>query len=188
MELYELRRLILSGWVDFIEHGTTVDLNPTSSSVLPDDDPIENWTDATLGSALGVDFDKKEKTDEVVRPSEEGDWEQEDFTRVLADYLDIELENHSEPIFRLLFGMKQKMTGTTGQRIYAHRGDRSINGWLRLRGKNQDGTDMIVAKIEVKMMLKSYPGWKVDAPYPVVRFQVKNNALNDIIDTEVLAA
>lgn len=98
------------------------------------------------------------------------------------------LSKHSEPIYRLLFGLKNKLTGATGQKAFENSGDREITGWLRLRGVGPNGEALVVAKIEVKMRLENYPGWSKDATFPEVKLEVINNTLNDLIDSNVLVA
>lgn len=186
--LYNLQKHVMGGFADFIPHGTMVDLNSTSSLIQPDDDPIENWTDANLGDVLEVSFDTDKQEDEIHVPSASGDYVKETEYRVYADYIDLKLKSHNDLIFQLLFGLNNKLTGATGQQVFENRGDRSITGWVRLRGKARGGTDIVLTKIEVKLSLKEYPGWTKDTTYPVVRFEVIDNALNDMIDTDILAA
>ena len=185
--LYNLQKHIIGGFADFIEHGTTVDGTPTSPSVQPDDDPIANWTDSNLGCVTNVKFETKKQDDPDLCPSESGGYIEESDSRVIADYLDLTLKAHSEPIYRLLFGLPSKLTGATGQVPFSDRGERSITGWLRFRAVGTNGEALVIAKVECKLMLQSYPDWNGNsAARPVVRMEVKGNTLNDLIDDEIL--
>lgn len=184
---YNLQRHVIGGFLDFIPHGSTVDSATTSALIQPDDAPITNWTDYNMGCVLNVKFDKKTQEDPDLCPVESGGYEEESNTRVIADYIDCTLKTHSEPIFRLLFGLNQKLTGATGQTPFENLGERQITGWARFRGVGGSGQALVIAKLEVKLSLMEYPDWNgSSAVRPIVRLQVKSNALNDLIDDGIL--
>lgn len=186
---YNLQKHIIGGFVDFIPHGETVDAQTTSATVQPDDDPITNWTDYNLGCVLNVSFNKEVQDDPDLCPSESGGYYRESDERVVADFIDLTLKAHSEPIYRLLFGLNQKLTGLTGQTPYEDKGERSITGWVRFRGVGTNAEALILMKVEAKLMLLEYPDWNGQAAArPVVRLDIKDNSLNDLIDDEILTA
>lgn len=186
--MYKLQKQVIGGFLDFIPHGETVDTETTGPTVLPDDDPIENWTEYSLGCVEQVQFEKEEETDEDYCPSETGGYRKEKEMRIVSDSILFTLQQHSEPIFRLLLGLNQKMTGATGQKIFENTGDRQITGWIRMRGVGKAGEALVLAKIEVKLRLSDYPGWSRESTKPVISCEVIDNDLNDIIDDEVLTA
>ena len=130
---YYLQKRIIGGFADFIPHGETVDALTTSPTVIPDDDPITNWTDYNLGCVQEVQFDSETEDEEDYCPAETGGYSKSITRTTVRDTMTLTLKDHSEPIFRLLFGLNQKLTGLTGQQPFENLGDREITGWLRLR-------------------------------------------------------
>lgn len=186
--MFKLQKQVIGGFADFIPHGESVDTVTTGPAAQPDDDPVENWTDYSLGCIEQVAFEKEEESDEDYCPQETGGYRKVKEMRVVSDTIKLTLQQHSEPIFRLIFGLKDKMTGATGQQPFSNSGDRQISGWLRLRGIGKDGEALVLAKVEVKLRVQEYPGWSRESTKPVVSCEVIGNALNDLVDDEVLVA
>jgi hypothetical protein len=185
---YYLQKRIIGGFADFIPHGETVDALTTSPLVIPDDDPITNWTDYSLGCIQEVQFDSETEDEEDYCPAETGGYSKSITRTTVRDTMTLTLKDHSEPIFRLLFGLNQKLTGLTGQQPFENLGDREITGWLRLRGVGSAAEALAIVKVEVKMRISDYPGWSQTAAKPVVEMEVIANTLNDLTDDAILAA
>ena len=143
---YYLQKRIIGGFADFIPHGETVDALTTSPTVIPDDDPIENWTDYNLGCVQDVQFDSETEDEEDYCPAETGGYSKTITRTTVRDTMTLTLKDHSEPIFRLLFGLNQKLTGATGQQPFENLGDREITGWLRLRGVGSAAEALAIVK------------------------------------------
>lgn len=187
---YYLQKRIIGAFVDFIPHGETVDAIVTSPVLIPDEAPEENWTDYNMGCAQDVQFESETEDDEDYCPALTGGYSKSITRTTVRDEIIVTLKDHSEPVFRLLFGLNQKLTGVTGQQPFENLGDREITGWLRLRGIGAAGSTsetLANVKVEVKMRISDYPGWTKDATKPVVAFEVISNTFNDLIDDGVLA-
>ena len=186
---YYLQKRIIGGFADFIPHGETVDGQTTSSTVLPDDDwTTGEWADYNLGCVQEVQFNVETEDDEDYCPSETGGYSKTITRTTVRDEIQLTLKDHSEPVFRLLFGLNQKLTGLTGQQPFENLGERAITGWLRLRGVGSAAEALVISKIEVKLSISDYPGWTREAARPVVACEVITNTLNDFIDDAVLTA
>lgn len=181
-----LQKLLIGAFVDFIPHGSTVDAETTSPLVQPDDDPIANWTEFNLGCITQAVPGTETQDDPDLCPTDDGHYRRISDIKVISDYWDITLKNHNDLIFQLLLGLKQGLTGVTGQEPYENTGDRKIVGWARMRARAGTTTDKILMKFECVMRIQNYEGFRGEsATRPVVRLEVLSNGLNDIIDDEI---
>ena len=165
---YNLQKLILGGFLFFVEKGETIDNITVDPETYPDTDPAENWN--SLGCVSEVNFNKETETDTDYCPSPAGGYNKEDDEVVVSDNIEFITRAHSEPYWRMLLGLNNKIVDGTAQTPFANK-RRYIEGWLKIQGRAQDGADRVVMNIYGRLTINDNPKWSKDATKPALKFQ-----------------
>lgn len=185
-----LRKELIGGVVSFVEAGTEfldaatplVVSKTVKPSAIIDPSP---WY--SLGKTIEVGFDTKTNSDtltsfcpEICRYIEEED------ILAVSDKIKFQVREHSEHVYRLLFGIAAKLPtdGTTAVVPYGEQ-VREIEGWLQMQGRSaRDATNRTVFDVWVKLRLSAYPGWKKETTIPEFTAEVVATELNSQIFME----
>ena len=182
MPNFKLQRLIMSGFVGFAESGKTIDGVTVSDLARPDTTPADNF--GTLGCIEQVSFDQDVETEDDYCPLASGNgYIKETFNNVVADYMDFTLKNHSEHVFRLLFGAPAEIVDGTAFKPFDVQ-TREIFGWINFQARG-GGNTLLDGFIWGKLTLQDYPGFSKDATKPVLRFQVLESTLNQLTPASI---
>lgn len=165
---YNLEKLVIGGFLFFVESGKTIDAITVDKDTYPDVDPITNWN--SLGCISEVNFEPETETDTDYCPDPAGGYTKEDDERVVRDLIKFVTREHSEPFWRLLLGLNNEIVNGTAQTPLANN-QRYIEGWLKVQGRADDGSDRIVMNIWGRLSLDANPKWSKDPTKPALKFQ-----------------
>lgn len=138
-----LSEIIIGGFAYFVEAGLTVDAQTIGPSVKPDNDPLSNWTDHTLGTVLNFKPDNVKIDSPYLEPQPSGGHALKNRSFVTQDFLVIQTREMSELVWRLQMGLTAQIAEGTAQTPGLEL-DRKIQGWLRLQGRNLTGYDRFI--------------------------------------------
>jgi hypothetical protein len=185
--MYNLQKLILGAFASFVEDGTSVGDPPNTvgADFFPSaDDYSEAWN--SLGCVSQSSLEPKVETDIVSCPSPAGGYIEEETENVVADVIKLSLRDHSEPIFRMIWGLTAPVEDGTPVAPFANK-DRFVKGWLNFTLRGQDGQDRIVAALYGKLRMDANPTWSKDPTKPAVKFQVLYSPIAAIVPDQVEA-
>ena len=165
---YKLEKLIIGGFLFFAEKGETIDAITVDADAYPDTDPIENWN--PLGCVSEVNFNKDTETDTDYCPSPSGGYDKNEEEVVVADYIEFITRAHFEPYWRMLLGVRDKIVNGTAQTPFAEK-SRIIEGWLKIQGRAQDGSDRVVMNVYGQLSINDNPKWSKDSTKPALKFK-----------------
>lgn len=172
------QKLIIGAFIGVAEQGDLVDGVTVSKTAFPDNDPATNYTD--IGCVQDVQFSFDEEEEEDYCPNVSGNGYTKEVTKIItADYMDLTVRDHTEMVFRMLFGKSGKIVNGTPFKPWDV-SDRSIYVVLRIgaKGGGNDLIDGTASFIYGKLTLQDYPGWSRETTRPVVRFQKLDSTLN----------
>jgi len=178
-----IQKLIIGAFVSIAEEGQEIDSITVSNLARPDTDPSTNYTE--LGCIQGVDFDMDVEEDEDFCPNESGfGYTKETDKNIVSDYMIFSLRDHSEQVFRLLFGKEGGaiVDGTAFTPFEDTR--REIRCWLHLQAKSNGNTNIDMFQYG-KLTLEEYPGWSKDYTKPQLKFQRLSSPLNEITPSAI---
>jgi hypothetical protein len=178
-----VERLLLGAFAYFLESGTTVDSTIVAAETVvspaagkPDAVPTTNWT--ALGDVEMAKFSVVESEEKYLVPSAAGGYDERVEKRVIADLLDLKLQQGNEFTARLMAGAAAVVLGTA-QAAHAVR-DRYVEGWLRIQARKQGGTDLFLLDWWCQMRLKEIPEISDKVPRPTLEFRKLYSSLNSV--------
>lgn len=180
----KLEKTTIGGFLYFVESGKTIDATVVSAAAYPDVDPITNWD--SLGCIQEVNFEAEKETDTDYCPSASGGYDKVDDERVVRDLLKFVTREQSEPVWRMMLGLNAQIVNGTAQTPFAN-GKRYIEGWLKVQGRADDGTDRIVMNIWGRLSLDANPKWSKDPTKPALTFQKLYSAIATVEPTSIVA-
>lgn len=148
-----LEELFLGSFAYLIPLGVTVDAAVVSATSKPDGDPTTNWTDYSLGSVMSFVPGVEEQDNSYMAPSAFGAWEKRPRKRVIADYIDLKTREMGELLLRLQFGLPAEIALGTAQTIFGS-SSRSVDGWLKFHIRKEDGKDLSIGDVLVRVELR----------------------------------
>lgn len=159
---------LIGGFAYAVENGTTVDNDTVSTTYLPDVTPVDNWP--WMGCIEAVRFSDERSTDPIACPKATGGYEILDREKVDKVYIDLVLRNANEWTKRLQYGLGAAIVAGTAQTPFTETLP-EITGWLKLQGRQQDGTDAVRMDVWCKFRLQEIPNWENSYGKPVLRCQ-----------------
>lgn len=180
----KLEKLVIGGFLSFVESGKTVDTVTVSKDAFPDDDPAENWD--SLGCISEVNMEVETETDTDYCPSVTGGYDKIDDERAVRDVIKFQTKDLSEPFWRLQFGLTAEIAEGVAQMPFAQ-ANRHIEGWLKVQAVADvdNGGDRIVAKIWGRLSIDSNPKWSKDATKPAMKFQALYSPIATLTPTSI---
>ncbi len=172
--MYNLKREIIGTFLFFAEQGSVVDGITVDVNAFPDVDPESNWNSLGCVSEFNVETDD-EGEDEYC-PAPTGGYIKETIPNIVADYLDFQVRDHSEPIWRMMMGLTAEAVDGVEQVPFSDT-QREIFGWLKVQGRGRDGRDRIVMNVYGKITLNSSLQWSRNVTRPELRFQVLSSPI-----------
>jgi hypothetical protein len=176
-------RLLLGAFAYFLESGTTVDSITVAAETVvspaagkPDAVPTSNWV--TLGDVEMAKFTTVEAEEKYLVPSAAGGYDEKVEKRVIADLLELKLQQSNEFVARLVAGAGAITLGTA-QAAHAVR-DRYVEGWLRIQARKQGGTDHFLLDWWCQMRLKDIPEISEKTQRPTLEFRKLYSTLNSV--------
>ena len=182
---YKLEKLVIGGFLYFVESGTLVDGVTVDENAFPDVDPIDNWN--SLGFITEVNPETEKETDTDYCPSPAGGYEKVDDERVVADYWKFITREHSEPFWRMLLGLRNEIQNGVAQTPLDEK-RRYIDGWLKVQARADDGVDRLVMNIYGRLSLDANPKWSKDPTKPALSFQKLYSAVATVEPNGIVAA
>lgn len=164
----KLEKLIIGGFVYFVEEGDVIDTTTVGIAAYPDVDPIENWEN--MGNVSEVNFDKETETDTDYDPSPAGGYDKINDETVVADIIKFITKQMSEPVWRMKLGLKNKIVDGVAQTPFNEK-RRKIRGWLKVQGRGNDGSDRVIMNVYGDISLDANPKWSKDPTKPGLKFQ-----------------
>ncbi len=174
---YLNEKLIIGAFASFVETGTSYGdpANTVSKQMYPNADTFpEAWS--SLGCILDSSPETEVDTDEDYCPDEGGRYRKETSETVVRDILKLSLKTHSEPIHRLILGKEGAIVDGQAFTPFAAR-DRSIDGWILLQLRGDDGNDRVVMALYGKLRLDAAPKWSKDPTKPAVEFEIVRSTI-----------
>lgn len=147
-----VEKQVLGGFAFVLLAGEVVDTLTVSATVKPDTSPLTNWKQ--MGCIKSVAFETKTKDYTTECPSETGGYSEEPEMVVIRDSIILESDHMSDIVQRLQFGLTGAPTPGTSQAVFEN-ASRKLQGWLKLQGRQLDGTDMILLDVWCEITLKS---------------------------------
>lgn len=183
--MYLLKKELIGAFMGFVPTGSIVDGITVGIDAYPDVDPAENWND--LGCIQEVNFETETEPDTDYCPSPSGGYDKDDDENVVADTLNFISRDHSEPIWRMLMGLKNPAVNGVAQAPFAE-SRRYIEGWLKVQGRGTDGTDRIVMNVYGRLSLDGTPKWSKDPTKPALKFKVRTSPIATVTPQGISAA
>lgn len=179
-----VERILAGGFAFFLEAGTTVDSITVAAETVanppagkPDTTPTTNWT--ALGDVESAKFSTVTAEEKYLVPVAYGGYDEQIEKRVIADLLEIKIQQANEFVHRLASGAASVITQGTAQAAHTVR-DRKLTGWLRLQARRQAGTDLFVLDWWAEMRLKDVPEISDKTWRPVLEFRKLYSTLNAV--------
>lgn len=181
---YFTRDEILGAHLSLFEIGASVGDPPivVSDSVLPDFETTpELLADYKIGCIPEAAPDIETESQERYCPREEADgggYSKATNDIVVADFWDFTLNDFSEPVYRLIFGLPAKIEDGVDQVSYT-KSDRVIEAWGVLRLVSHHAGERRALKVlRLQVRMKEMPKFSKDISRPVIRCRVVANSLN----------
>lgn len=160
---------IIGGFAYFVEAGLTVDAQTIAATVKPDNDPLTNWTDATLGTILNFKFGEETSDASYMEVQPSGGYAKKNRKFVTQDFLILQTREMSEIVWRHQMGIAAIIAEGTAQTPGAKL-DRKIEGWLRIQGRNLTGTDRFLIDWWCECRLDNSNAFDEKVVTPTLRF------------------
>lgn len=175
-----LTELVIGGFAYFVESGKTVDSQTVSSTVKPDTDPATNWTDSTLGTILNFKLGTESIDASYLAPLASGGYGKINRKLVTQDFITLKTREMGELVHRLQMGLTAEIAKGTAQ-TPGLATERKVLGWLRIQGRQLDGTDRFIVDGWCEATLEETGEFNDKVVEPVLRFTfVKGVAGNSI--------
>lgn len=163
--------------MSFVEAGKTIDGVVVGSDAYPDVDPVENWS--SLGCISETNFNTETETDTDYCPSPSGGYDKDDDETVVGDILNFATREHSEPVWRMLLGLKDEIANGVSQTPMAET-RRFVEGWIKVQGRGSDGSDRVVMNLYGRLYLDGSPKWSKDPTKPALKFVKRYSAISTV--------
>jgi hypothetical protein len=174
----KLEKLIIGNFASFVEKGTVVGENTVDSGFYPEDEEdLDAWS--SLGCVLDATPEPEVETDSDYCPDAAGGYRKEDTDNVVKDVIKMTLKCHSEPIWRMILGVKAKLVNGTPQTPFANK-DRFVEGWLNIEQRAQDGVARTLMVIYGRLKIDANPSWSKDPTKPSVRFEILTSSIASV--------
>lgn len=174
---FRLEKLIIGNFASFVEAGTVV--GEEENLVGPDfypEDTEDLGVYGSLGCVLEAEPEVTEEDDPDYCPSLAGGYDLEEDPTVVKDVIKMSLKCHSEPIWRLIWGFKNKIVNGTPQTPFGSK-KRYVEGWLIFEQRAGDGVTKMNAAIYGRLRLDAAPKWSKDPTKPAVRFEKRYSSI-----------
>ena len=112
---YSLQKLIIGGFLYFVETGKVIDGVTVSKAAYPDVSPTTNWND--LGCIQEFNPEAKKENYPDMCPSASGGYDEVDDERVVQDFLKFVTRDHSEPFWAHVAGALTTRSSTAPPRL-----------------------------------------------------------------------
>jgi hypothetical protein len=170
----KLESSIIGLFASFARGGTTIDAVAVSAAAYPDTDPADNWED--FGCVSEGRNEPNVAQYPVMCPKPSGGYEEKIEEQVLRDSYVLNFNKTNPYYWELAEGFNAAIVNGTAQ-TPGQKGDRFIEGWLKLQKRGSDGQDRIVKNVWGKLRLNEQFSASSDPTRPVFRFDVEYSAI-----------
>jgi hypothetical protein len=179
-----LETSIIGLFASFAREGDTVDAVTVGVGAFPDVDPTSNWSDFGCVSEGRNEPNLAEYP--VMCPKPTGGYEEKIETQTLRDSLVLTFNKTNPYWWELTHGFASAITDAAAQTPFV-KGDRYIQGWLKLQERGDDGQDRIVMNVWGKLRLAEQLAASSDPTRPVFRFDVEYSAIATALPNDITA-
>jgi hypothetical protein len=166
--------LIIGCFASFARSGETIDSTDVAVDAFPDVSPTTNWDDFGCVSECRAEPNIAEYP--VMCPKPSGGYQEKIETQVLRDRYLLTFNKLNPYYWELVEGYNAAITDGTAQ-TPGQKGDRFIQGWLKLQKRGQDGQDRVVKNIWGKLRLSDQFVATSDPTRPVFSFDQEYSAI-----------
>lgn len=169
-----LESSIIGLFAAFAREGESVDSITVGVGAFPDTDPASNWEDFGCVSEGRNEPNVAEYP--IMCPKPSGGYEEKMEKQVLRDSYVLSFNKTNPYYWELAEGYAGPVVDGAEQ-TPGQKGDRFIQGWLKLQKRGSDGQDRIVKNVYGKLRLDTEFEASSDPTRPVFRFDVEYSAI-----------
>lgn len=169
-----LESSIIGLFASFARSGESIESITVAADAYPSTDQATNWSD--FGCVSEGRNEPNVAQYPVMCPKPSGGYEEKLEEQVLRDSYVLTFNKTNPFYWELAEGFNASITDGTAQ-TPGQKGDRFIQGWLKLQKRGIDGQDRIVKNVWGKLRLSEQFAASSDPTRPVFRFDVEYSAI-----------